>query len=906
MEEGGQTLRRGISRRVPASQKMTLARKMVGVTEVHTQSKWAKFAKLITCCIPSGCLSLFKMKDKSIQQAWREKVALCLIFLVCSFVLIWLTLFLQPTLCPQNDNINVIPIDELFTRPDDFVIKGLASTKGDWKDLEIDSKDTDRTLFNKVDGTAVMETLFPKCAELKIGLKALEKPPTSNEKKRINIASVDSTESGTPLDKDMFLQGSSLYNRVTIGWDDVQENNFANDTDAKLFVLNGAVLDVREYMKTPEDPNDVLDHAIRLFAKPTKIGGPTQPDVAKDATRYFSDRKELRPVMNCMMAMYRVAFVDKFSIRCGISNMILGTGLITISLIIFIRFFMALIFAWILEPRLVGSGREYDPYTVLMVACYSEGKEGLKTTLESLANTKYPNDKKIIFIVADGLVVGDGAPLTTPECALSLLSILPQFANPAPKSYIAVAQGSKQHNQARIYAGHYVTEQGEKVATLLIVKCGTKDEEKSGKPGNRGKRDSQIMLMSFFSRVFFNERCTPFDFDLFRKIKKLTKVTADQFEIILMVDADTFVLPDSLDKLVNATMRDERIMGCCGETRISNKSESWVTSIQVFEYFISHHLGKAFESVFGGVTCLPGCFCMYRIKSPKIVNKKKVWVPILANKDVVDEYSTNQTNTLHEKNLLLLGEDRFLTTLMLKNNPTRKLVFVPSAKCRTEVPSTYKVLNSQRRRWINSTIHNLFELLTVNELCGVFCCSMRFVVFLDLIGTITLPTAICLTYYTVAMFIMDQMNPEKANGNLAQYVPMISLLVILISPAVLILLTTFKLMYIVWMVVYLIIGLPVWNFFLPIYAWAHFDDFTWGQTRQVANDTDGHKNEGSFNAKDIPMRRIADWYSKKRQTRQSEFKKQQSIQFPSDSDTLYNSSPTSDIPLHQQYKQQHQ
>jgi chitin synthase len=31
----------------------------------------------------------------------------------------------------------------------------------------------------------------------------------------------------------------------------------------------------------------------------------------------------------------------------------------------------------------------------------------------------------------------------------------------------------------------------------------------------------------------------------------------------------------------------------------------------VFEYYISHHLTKAFESVFGGVTCLPGCFSMY-------------------------------------------------------------------------------------------------------------------------------------------------------------------------------------------------------------------------------------------------------------------------------------------------------
>jgi hypothetical protein len=33
-----------------------------------------------------------------------------------------------------------------------------------------------------------------------------------------------------------------------------------------------------------------------------------------------------------------------------------------------------------------------------------------------------------------------------------------------------------------------------------------------------------------------------------------------------------------------------------------------VTMIQVFEYYTNHHMKKAFESAFGCVTCLPGCF----------------------------------------------------------------------------------------------------------------------------------------------------------------------------------------------------------------------------------------------------------------------------------------------------------
>lgn len=79
------------------------------------------------------------------------------------------------------------------------------------------------------------------------------------------------------------------------------------------------------------------------------------------------------------------------------------------------------------------------------------------------------------------------------------------------------------------------------------------------------------------------------------------------------MDADTKIFPDSLTFMVAAMAKDNEVMGLCGETKIANKKSSWVTMIQVFEYYISHHLTKAFESVFGGVTCLPGCFSMYRM-----------------------------------------------------------------------------------------------------------------------------------------------------------------------------------------------------------------------------------------------------------------------------------------------------
>lgn len=79
---------------------------------------------------------------------------------------------------------------------------------------------------------------------------------------------------------------------------------------------------------------------------------------------------------------------------------------------------------------------------------------------------------------------------------------------------------------------------GRRTPTVIVVKCGTeKEAQTEKKPGNRGKRDSQLILMNFFSRVTYNDRMCPLDFDLFRKIHILMGVTPDFFEVVLMVRA---------------------------------------------------------------------------------------------------------------------------------------------------------------------------------------------------------------------------------------------------------------------------------------------------------------------------------------------------------------------------------
>jgi chitin synthase len=85
----------------------------------------------------------------------------------------------------------------------------------------------------------------------------------------------------------------------------------------------------------------------------------------------------------------------------------------------------------------------------------------------------------------------------------------------------------------------------------------------------------------------------------------------------------------------------------------------------------------------------------------------------------------------------------------MKHFPSHSFKFVPEAQALTAAPETWSILLSQRRRWINSTIHNLAELVFLKDMCGFCIFSMRFVVFIDLFGTIILPATCAYLVYLI-------------------------------------------------------------------------------------------------------------------------------------------------------------
>ena len=348
--------------------------------------------------------------------------------------------------------------------------------------------------------------------------------------------------------------------------------------------------------------------------------------------------------------------------------------------------------------------------------------------------------------------------------------------------------------------------------------------------------------MRFLNRVHYNLPMAPLELEMHHQIRNIIGVNPTFYEFCLQIDADTVVAQDSATRFVAAFLADTGLIGVCGETALTNAKSSIVTMMQVYEYYISHNLTKAFESLFGSVTCLPGCFSMYRIRA------SDTGKPLFVSKEVVEDYSTIRVDTLHMKNLLHLGEDRYLTTLLLKHHPKYKTKYIFRAHAWTIAPDSWTVFLSQRRRWINSTVHNLMELIPLQQLCGFCCFSMRFVVFLDLLSTLVQPVIVGYIAYLIVLL---------ARSSTVVPITAFVLLGAIYGLQAIIFILRRKWEMVGWMIIY-ICATPVFSCALPLYSFWKMDDFTWGNTRVVTGEK-GQKvvvsDEGKFDPNSIPKKK---------------------------------------------------
>ncbi|PVU97135.1 hypothetical protein BB559_002140 [Furculomyces boomerangus] len=827
---------------------------------------WLKVVNLLTWLIPTFAVAKFSASKRKDQQlAWREKLALCMIiFYCCGLVIFWIG-GLGLLICPKQ---HVFSVPELrgYDKPNEALIniRGEVFDISGYSHKGISFKYLiDRNYFGKDLSYMFPFQLSYVCPGMGIDprLSMDYKPIIYSDAYFHDHRWYRHADEGEAYNYYQFhlmrilrqsmSKGSVAYDPKVLLKE--SQGTVKNDPSKSKYrsIIRGEVFDLSDYINSDGAPyvvtpdgisNDTVTVENRNFLS-NDIRVLFESNPGKDVTKQWEIFEKVNPRSakihyQCLRGAFYIGKVDlRKSLRCYVANYMLLSGSIFIVTMIFFKFIASIRFGTSKEPEAL------DMFVVCNVPCYTEGEESLRGTIDSIARLRYDDKRKLLFIVCDGMIMGSGNDRPTPRIVLDILGVDPGEDSEA-LSYVALGDGMKQHNMAKVYSGLYEVA-GHAVPYIVVAKCGTPFER--SKPGNRGKRDSQILLMRFFNKVHFNTPMTPLELEIFHQIKNIIGVNPSFYEYLLMVDADTFVYPDSMNRLVSGMQNDVKIMGLCGETRLANSKGSWTTMMQVYEYFIAHYLSKAFESLFGTVTCLPGCFCMYRIRTPEES-------PLLISDDMIRDYSTNNADTLHKKNLLYLGEDRYLTTLMLKHFPNYKTKFVADAKCDTNAPDSWRVLLSQRRRWINSTVHNLLELMFLPNMCGFCCFSMRFVVFIDLISTVIMPAT--LAYLGILAYQLS--NTDSNTSYLSLY-----LLAAIYGMQGLVFIIHKQWQHIGWMIIYLM-AIPLFSFVIPVYAFWHFDDFSWGNTRVVVgekgqkilvNASDAEKFDPSI----IPMRKWSDY-----------------------------------------------
>ncbi|PWN35402.1 uncharacterized protein FA14DRAFT_189370 [Meira miltonrushii] len=840
---------------------MMEAEKMNTIEEVpitRVRRWWVRFTWFFTCCIPSKLLSSCGgMKRPDVQMAWREKVTICsLIFLACALIL-FNTIAVGHLVCPNMNK--AWNADQLsgFNRPDAYYV-AVRGTVYDltkfWRLQHSDSSSQSSPDIMMQLGGLDLTPYFPipltiGCPFLVTDTQLYLQTNASSfyYSAQISQAVHRSGPLGDPASKlsdinwypDRFLKYVNQYRK---GFFVTSRKDVAKMAgDRQRAIIDGKVYDLGDYLNTLSLESNVAaikflpDSISNLFA------GEPGMDISQSyhqAMATFNTTMQ-DAVQTCLDNVFYDGLVDfRETARCQTQNYLLLSFSIILGLTIVAKFLAALQLAPKRNPE------QLDKFVICQVPCYTEGEDELRKTIDSLAALQYDDKRKLLFIICDGTIIGNGNEQPTPKIVLDILGVDPK-AEVEPLMFKSIAEGSKQLNYGKVYSGLYEFE-GHVVPYVVVVKVGRPSER--SRPGNRGKRDTQILLMRYLNRVHFDSPMYPLELEIYHHMKNVIGIDPAFYEYILMVDADTTVHPEGLNRLVAVAADDSKVIAVCGETKLFNEEGSWWTMIQVYEYYISHHLSKAFESLFGSVTCLPGCFSMYRIRSADKGH------PLIISNRVIDDYSENRIDTLHKKNLLSLGEDRYLTTLILKHFPAFSTKFTSDAKAQTTAPDRWGILLSQRRRWINSTVHNLAELLLMPELCGFCFFSMRFIVFVDLLGTIILPAT---TVYMAYLIVMVSTGKSPF--------PYISLAILgaVYGLQMLIFLLKRQWQYLGWLVIYLI-AYPIWSFFLPIYSFWHMDDFSWGNTRIVVGEKGNKKivagtDDEPYDDRMVPLKKVSEW-----------------------------------------------
>ncbi|KAI4719365.1 hypothetical protein E4T48_04420 [Aureobasidium sp. EXF-10727] len=334
-----------------------------------------------------------------------------------------------------------------------------------------------------------------------------------------------------------------------------------------------------------------------------------------------------------------------------------------------------------------------------LIPAYSESEEMIKNCVFSLRDNDAKPHKQVMCIVIDG----------KPRDVKQYMRITTTF--------------KRQYVTSRFKRNHLVITAGfmEDVPVIVFEKV-----------KNAGKKDSLILCHDLFNVM---REDAPLYTRLLRKeiernvLPTLVGEDFPGFDMVFCTDADSVIHKGAVAGLANALVRDPKAIASCGLVLVELEAGaewSYWNLYQQFQYNFGQFVRRQAESVWGKVTCLPGCITMVAVRPEMAGAMTRYAAPITAYPVL-----------LHQ--VQYLGTDRRLTYSMLSQSKDLHTVFVPDAVSETVAPQSLKHYLSQRRRWgSNAYFNNYFYFAGEN------------MIFITRLWACIEVTRLSLVYYRVA------------------------------------------------------------------------------------------------------------------------------------------------------------
>jgi hyaluronan synthase len=255
--------------------------------------------------------------------------------------------------------------------------------------------------------------------------------------------------------------------------------------------------------------------------------------------------------------------------------------------------------------------------------------------------------------------------------ALSVFYRPPRYVGYRPSVSAVVACKNEETSIYETIERIYESDYPEKLLEVIVV--------------NDGSTDGTLEEMRRAQRRHPGLKLIDFAENLGKRHGMAAGARAAKGDILVYVDSDSFVRPDTMLQIVQA-FKDKDVGAVCGHAHVENANKNFLTRMQEVRYYVAFRVVKAAESLFGAVACCSGCLAAYR--RSYVMQILDVWL----NQTFLGTPAT-------------FGDDRSLTNFMLRRY---RVIYNSNAACSTLVPETYRQFFRQQLRWKKSWVRETF------------------------------------------------------------------------------------------------------------------------------------------------------------------------------------------------------